>query len=313
LYAFLAEKERRSGSRRTVESYARMLQHCFGSLSKSPDRIASPEVLAWAHGVGLSGRKPSAVTVGARIACLSSFYRFLIRMGAVASNPCDALERPRTGQSQARGYGADDVKKLLAVIPDTIPGRRDRAMILTLVLTGRRRAEVANLKAGDLTIEGNTAFYAYRGKGGKRGRRELPAPAFEAIKVTLADCGKELVAMRPEQSLWQAGTGAAGITSGTLYLRFRKYLTAAGLSPTGLHVLRHTAAKLRRDAGESIESVSQFLDHSNLATTTVYLRRLEGQTDQTWGKVAAASVSSGGGEESCRCHRVRATTGRTLC
>ena len=27
LYAFLAEKERRSGSRRTVEGYSRMLQH----------------------------------------------------------------------------------------------------------------------------------------------------------------------------------------------------------------------------------------------------------------------------------------------
>ena len=288
LYAFLAEKERRSGSMRTVQSYSRMLSHFFGSLSKAPDRIASPEALAWAHGVGLSGHKPSAVTVGARIACLSSFYRFLIRMGAVASNPCDALERPRTGQSQARGYGGDDVRKLLAVIPDTIPGRRDRAMILTLVLTGRRRAEVVNLKAGDLTIEGDTAFYAYRGKGGKRGRRELPVPAFAAIKVTLADCGKDLATIKPDESLWQAGTGAAGITSGTLYLRFRKYLTAAGLSPTGLHVLRHTAAKLRRDAGESVEAVSQFLDHSSLAVTTVYLRRLEGSRDTSWDKVAEA-------------------------
>jgi site-specific recombinase XerD len=288
LYAFLAEKERRSGSMRTVQSYSRMLTHFFGSLSKTPDRIASPEALAWAHGVGLSGRKPSAVTVGARIACLSSFYRFLIRMGAIASNPCDALERPRTGQSQARGYGGDDVKKLLAIIPDTIPGRRDRAMILTLVLTGRRRSEVVNLKAGDLTIEGDTAFYAYRGKGGKRGRRELPTPAFAAIKVTLADCGKDLATIKPDESLWQAGTGAAGITSGTLYLRFHKYLTAAGLSPTGLHVLRHTAAKLRRDAGESIEAVSQFLDHSSLAVTTVYLRRLEGSRDENWGRVAEA-------------------------
>jgi len=30
LYAFLAEKERRSGSRRTVEGYSRTLQHFFG-------------------------------------------------------------------------------------------------------------------------------------------------------------------------------------------------------------------------------------------------------------------------------------------
>ena len=53
-----------------------------------------------------------------------------------------------------------------------------------------------------------------------------------------------------------------------------------------VHVLRHTAAKLRRDVGESVESVSQFLDHSSLAVTTTYLRRLEGQRDAAWHGVA---------------------------
>jgi site-specific recombinase XerD len=60
------------------------------------------------------------------------------------------------------------------------------------------------------------------------------------------------------------------------------------MAPTGVHVLRHTAAKLRRDAGASIESVSQFLDHSSLAVTSVYLRRLEGEADRTWPEVALA-------------------------
>jgi integrase len=60
------------------------------------------------------------------------------------------------------------------------------------------------------------------------------------------------------------------------------------LAPTGIHVLRHTAAKLRRDAGESIEDVSAFLDHSSLAVTTVYLRRLESHADTSWQQVAAA-------------------------
>jgi integrase len=94
--------------------------------------------------------------------------------------------------------------------------------------------------------------------------------------------------MDPEESLWQAGAGPRGITSGTFYGRFRRYLAAAGLTPTGLHVLRHTAAKLHRDAGASIEAVSSFLDHSSLAVTTVYLRRLEGEADLTWPDVAAA-------------------------
>ena len=47
------------------------------------------------------------------------------------------------------------------------------------------------------------------------------------------------------------------------------------------------AAKLRREAGESVEQVSRFLDHSSLAVT-VYLRRLEGDRDTTWQQVAKA-------------------------
>ena len=81
LYAFLAEKERRSGSKRTVQSYSRMLQDFFGRVHKTPDQITSQDVFAWAHGVGLSGREPSAVTINARIGCASSFFRFAIRMG----------------------------------------------------------------------------------------------------------------------------------------------------------------------------------------------------------------------------------------
>src|ERR1700690_692006 len=171
--AFLAEKERRSGSRRTVEGYARMLWP-FLSGFESPAAVTPAHVLAWAHGIGLSGREPSSATIGARVACLSSFYRFLIRMQAAKSNPCDALERPKGVQSVARGLGAEEVRRLLAVVPDTVTGRRDRALLLTFILTGRRRSEVIGLTAGDLSIEGETAFYSYRGKGGKVGRRELP-------------------------------------------------------------------------------------------------------------------------------------------
>ena len=94
--------------------------------------------------------------------------------------------------------------------------------------------------------------------------------------------------MGPEDSLWRAVGADGGITDGTAYLRFRRYIEDAGLPLSGLHVLRHSAAKLRRDAGESVEAVSPFLDHSSLAVTTTYLRRLEGQADAGWGAVAAA-------------------------
>ena len=210
IYAFLAEKERRSGSMRTVRAYSGMLYRFFGNVGKQPDQVTSPEVFGYAHGIGLSGKEPSSVTINARIACLSSFYRFLIRMSLVSANPCDQLERPRATPAPPRGLTAADIKKLLDFIPDNPVGLRDRAIILTLILTGRRRAEVLNLKVSDLIQDGEAVYYSYRGKGGKHGKRELPRPAFRAIQQALEAFGKDLAAMKPEESLWpsSADSGA---------------------------------------------------------------------------------------------------------
>ena len=93
-----------------------------------------------------------------------------------------------------------------------------------------------SLTAGDISVDGETVFYAYRGKGGKRGRRELPRPAYEALCATLADAGLELGSMDKGASLWQAGAGVRGVTSSTFYSRFRRYLAAAGLAPTGIQL-----------------------------------------------------------------------------
>lgn len=290
LYAFLAEKERRSGSRRTVDAYSSTLQRFFGRLGKPPDRVTSQEVFAFAYGRGPSGREPKPITIGARLACISSFYRFLIRMKLASSNPCDEIERPRASPSPPRGLSAEEIRRLLAVIPETPEGLRDRAIVLTLVLTGRRRSEILNLRARDISTAGGL-FYTYRGKGGKKAKRELPRPAFEAIETALAAWGKDLATMEAGASLWPSrhrAADSAGITDGTFYASLKRYLVAAGLPPAGVHILRHAAAKLRREAGETVEDVSHFLDHSSLQVTSVYLRRLEGQEDRGWGKIAEA-------------------------
>src|SRR5688572_19254255 len=198
LYAFLAEKQRRSGSDRTVQSYSRMLNDFFGRAHKTPDDVSSQDVFAWAYGAGLSGKQPGSVTIGARIACLSSYFRFLIRMKVVTSNPCDALERPKVTPGTARGLSGEQIHRLLEVVPATPVGLRDRAIILTLTFTGRRRAEVLSLTAGSISVEGGIIFYSYRGKGGKTGKRELPRPAYEAIELWLGCIGKLHATMKAD-------------------------------------------------------------------------------------------------------------------
>jgi hypothetical protein len=98
LYAFLAEKERRSGSKRTEQSYTRMLHDFFGRTNKTPDAVTSQDVFAWGYGLGLSGREPSPITIGARVACLSSFYRF--------PDPDEGPRTPATPWSDRRSHRA---------------------------------------------------------------------------------------------------------------------------------------------------------------------------------------------------------------
>jgi integrase len=94
--------------------------------------------------------------------------------------------------------------------------------------------------------------------------------------------------MASEESLWPSLADGCGITSGPFYANLERNLRKAGLPHAGVHIFRHSAAKLRRGTGESVEEVSRFLDHSSLAVTPTYLRRLEGQEDRSWAKVAEA-------------------------
>ena len=96
-----------------------MLQDFFGRSAKQPDTIPSQDIFVYAHSPGLSGKQPSAITIGARIACISSFFRFLIRMDIAQSNPCDKLQRPQTSPSTPRGLSGDQVHQLLEVVPNS--------------------------------------------------------------------------------------------------------------------------------------------------------------------------------------------------
>jgi site-specific recombinase XerD len=274
---FLAAK--RANSRRTAEDYGRVLARFYGGLEKTPDLVDRHDVSSFCYTPGPSGREATNGTISYRVAVISSFYRFLQDGGLVDHNPTDGVQRPRAEPSPPRGLDRGEIKALLGAVPDTQAGKRDRAIILTFLLTGRRRSEILNLRAGDLSRNASV-FYAYRGKGGKAKRRELPEPCFLAIVDALAARGKDLAKMADDEALFN-------VSPHGFYLNLQRYFRNAKLPPAGVHVLRHTAAKLRRDVGESVEDVSRFLDHANLAVTTTYLRRLEGEQDTGWRKVAA--------------------------
>src|SRR5450759_5719004 len=61
-----------------------------------------------------------------------------------------------------------------AAIPDAPSGLRDRAIVITLAPTGRRRSEVLNLKVRDITQDGGAASMESANYRDRRSRPEFP-------------------------------------------------------------------------------------------------------------------------------------------
>jgi site-specific recombinase XerD len=80
------------------------------------------------------------------------------------------------------------------------------------------------------------------------------------------------------------------ITSREVGRLLKVYARRAGLEAEkiSVHTLRHSAAMLRREAGDDVQKISDFLGHSNAAVTRIYLHKIEGKGDQSWATVAKA-------------------------
>ena len=278
--AWLAEVTARTGSKRTPGEYSRYLARFMAEVGGDPAQATTAAVHAFAYGEGPHGRQPSPSTVIVRLAALRSFYDFARRMGMVTTNPTVDVKRPKARLPVPRGLEVEELQRLLAVIPDTVVGKRDRAIVLVAVFTGLRRQEIIGLKARDITRNG-AIYYNVRAKGGINRRRELPAPAFHAILDALEADGRPLEGLAPGDSLFN-------ISDVTFYAYLRKYAKRAGLEGLKPHDLRHTAAKMRRNNGASIEDVGALLGHASIATTARYLARMEGEADSGWEGVATA-------------------------
>ena len=275
--AFLEERAARTGSRRTVETYERLIRRFVCAV---PDLgAATPlDVHSFAYTPTAGGHQPAPSTVLTRLAAIGGLYGFAVRMGVLDKDPAAAVRRPTVRLGRPRGLTTSEVGRLLAVIPDTPAGLIDRALIVTALLTGLRRSELVSLRLAR-PADGKGVFYEVRTKGGMLRRRQLPTPAWKAI-VAASEAGARGM-LAPDER-------AFGISDSTLAVHLARYATEAGLEGVTCHALRHTAAKLRREAGASIEDVSSLLGHRSIATTAGYLRLLEDEEDHGWEAVADA-------------------------
>lgn len=282
----------------TSRAYRTAWNQLFSFCGKTPWEIGREDVSSWAE--SMSARGLAAATIAQRLAAISSFFTYLRdAKGIQTDNPAGAkVLRPKTGMyTCARFLSAEDARALLGRInKSTAQGSRDYALFLAYLFTGRRNSEIRTLQWGDIELEGFRVFYRWKGKGKAR-RDELPRPCFDAIENHLR-LTKRLASISHDDYIFQAVSRSAENlpNSGSLAAQrhsplsmhqvedlLKTYTRRAGIATRiRVHDLRHTAAMLRRAAGDDVMKISDFLGHSNLAVTQVYLHKIEGRQDTSW-------------------------------
>jgi integrase len=218
-------------------------------------------------------RQSAAVSVSATqnfVAGLRAFLRFCFIEGLTEVNLSQAA-LPVTGRRRSslpRGISTGEAAALLACCDRrTAIGRRDYALLITLLRLGLRRGEVAGIRLED--IDWRAGELVVVGKGARRDRLPLPADVGEAIAGYLTR-GRPATDRR--EVFLRARAPFEPIAAGTVASTVRRACRRAGLPEVGSHRLRHTVACEMAAAQVPLVQIAQVLRHRSLQSTAIYAR-----------------------------------------
>lgn len=174
-----------------------------------------------------------------------------------------SFEMPKVAKKRLLVLSIEDIQKALSATNKL----RDKALILLMVDTGLRRAEVCSLTWGDVNIASGL-IQVVRGKGGKarsvvigvRTRRVLLAYRRE-VEHSVTD---PLIQTKQGNRLSHSGLRSALLRIGQ---RANIHITP--------HALRRTFATLSLKAGMNLIQLQAILGHSSLEMTRQYIQLLD--------------------------------------
>lgn len=278
-FANIRNEKTRRAYRNDVGEFSTFL----GAQSPEEMRLVSrSHVIAWRE--TLEDRELAPATIRRKLSALSSLFDYLCERNAVTHNPVKGVKRPMANASEGTTPALSDAqaRQLLdAPLADTLKGKRDRAILATLLYHGLRREELCRLKVRDIQSREGVVHLRVHGKRDKV--RFVPANplAQRLIEEYLVEAGhrEDLKGplFRPVRNN-RTGELNRPLDPNSVYRNIvMHYGRATGLSVdvNGLcvHSMRATAATNALQHDADISKVQEWLGHANVATTRLYDRR----------------------------------------
>ena len=158
-FILYAEKEK-GYSAYTIKSYTNDLNrfdHFMKTYTNDPqwafdtiDRFSIRHFLGKEFEEGLSSR-----TVARRLATIKSLCKYLQKNGVIDVNIAAVIKTPKTPKKLPAIIPEKMIEELMNCPPDTIKGKRDKAVLELFYSTGIRLSELVSLNLGDFKPDYN--------------------------------------------------------------------------------------------------------------------------------------------------------------
>jgi len=241
----------------------------------------SSEVLDWrdidpllirSFATDLYAKGRAKSSVARKLACLRTFFKYLLRRGIIPLNPATRVARPKLPQPLAAFLSVDEAVALLESADGRTPqGSRDRAILELFYGGGIRLSELVGLDLSDLDLEED--LIRVRGKGRKERVVPIGSYAIRALRSYLASRPEFFKGKRgnPEEGALFLNRWGCRLSGRSIARIVLKYLIKSGISHRITpHGLRHSFATHLLDAGADLRVIQELLGHSRLSTTQRY-------------------------------------------
>lgn len=208
-------------------------------------------------------------SINRKIACLRSYFRFLLSQQRISVNPMVRIKAPKAPKKLPAFVPEEPFNHLLDSFDfeESFEGQRDRLILEFLYGTGIRLAELIGIEDRDLDMRAKTARVL--GKGNKERIVPINDSLVTSIEVYLQHKKSEFGDNKSEKLL--VTNKARPLYPKFVYRVVKKYISLITTSDhNSPHVLRHSFATHLLNKGADLNAIKDLLGHSSLAATQVY-------------------------------------------
>lgn len=255
----------------TIVSYKRDLGRFFEYLKSmhidSIQKVSRQHISSFM--LSEKDRGLSANSVSRELACLRSFFKFLVGENKVKDNTTSVIESPRLWKKLPYVLSLDDVEKLLKSPNVRDPmGMRDRASLELMYATGMRVTELINLKIDDLNMD--VGFAKCFGKGDKERIVPFGKKAKESLLRYLAKSRPKFLKKKVSNFLFLTRLSKP-MSRQAFWKTIKKYARFSGVKKKITpHSLRHSFATHMLERGADLRVLQEMLGHADISTTQIY-------------------------------------------